>query len=172
MATPLPGSLASLDESMWYRLAVVNVGESGIEYHGPTSAAAHPKLKRRCTLSVPSVRALRLRDEGFWLMTYARLGHTSADDDGQPDAFYASLLPWLAEEPLAAAASRTADDPACPWRTAMYGGSSAYRSILEAVRYMLLRGSADGAPLHPRQVNSTHPNPNLRRMALHSTCGR
>ena len=54
---PLPGSQASNDETMFYRLGVCNVGEHGIEYHGAQSAAAPPKLKRRATLCVPSVRA-------------------------------------------------------------------------------------------------------------------
>lgn len=132
---PLPGSLASLDESIWYRVGVVNVGESGIEYHGPTSADQPSKIKQRSTLGLPSVRALRLRDEGFWAMAYGRLGHASRQDDKQPAMFYETLLPWLAEEPLASAASRTASDPSCPWRTPQYGDSSAYRSLLEACRY-------------------------------------
>ena len=149
---PLPGSRASLDDTAWYCVGVVNVGDEGIEYHGPTSAQQPSKLKQRSTLCLQSVRALRLRDEGFWAFLYSRLGHSSEKDDKQAASFYETMLPWLAEEPLVSAVSRTADDPACPWRTPQYGESSAYRSLLEAARYMLLRGSADGAPLRADQA--------------------
>jgi hypothetical protein len=58
------------------------------------------------------------------------------------------MLPWLAEEPLAAAAARTAADRACPWRSPQCSASSHYRALLESVRYMLLRGCASpGAAL-------------------------
>ena len=83
-------------------------------------------------------------------------GMSGVDDRERPTGsrlLYETMLPWLAEEPIAAAASRTMDDPACPWRTPQYSGCSHYRSLLEAFRYMLLRGSGGkDSALSPSQT--------------------
>ena len=151
---PLEGvPKAADDDEALCRVAVCNVSNEGIEFHGPTSALAPPKLKQRSTIALPAVRTARLLDEGFWAFLYGRLGCAAKVDGmpapyGQIKSFYTLLLPWLAEEPLSQSIQRTAGDGSCPWRTPQNCDCSAYRSLLEAVRFMLLRGSADGAPLH------------------------
>ncbi|KAL1524752.1 hypothetical protein AB1Y20_019635 [Prymnesium parvum] len=140
-----------------FRVAISNAGGEGMEWHGAT-AKDTPKIKHRGTIVLPGVRGERLRDEGFWTMLYGMSGHMPGDSGRRaqmgPTLLYETLLPWLVEAPMSAVTSFRRDEAPYGWRTPMYSNASHYRSILEAVRYMLLRGAVTiaGSALTPGQV--------------------
>lgn len=127
----------------FYRVALCNPGIEGSDHHGGLSASAPPKLKHRATLALPAVRSVRIKDEGLWAAAYCI---------NDADFVYGALLPWMVETPLAAAAEATLADASSGLRSPMHSQASVYRSLLEALRYMLLRGSAVGQALSARQV--------------------
>ena len=127
----------------FYRVALCNPGIEKSDHHGGLSASAPPKLKHRATLALPAVRSVRIKDEGLWAAAYCI---------NDADFVYGALLPWMVETPLAAAAEATLADASSGLRSPMHSQASVYRSLLEALRYMLTRGSAVGQALSARQV--------------------
>ena len=124
-----------------YRLTVCNPGGEGMKWHG-SSAALPPKVKHRSALTLNGIRAERLKDEGFISMLYGMTGFISQRNEGKCKAFmfYETLLPWLLEQPLRVAAAQKSSEAVYGWRTPQYSNCDAFRSLLEGVKYMLLRG--------------------------------
>eukprot|EP00931_Biecheleriopsis_adriatica_P073552 TRINITY_DN47812_c0_g1_i1.p1 TRINITY_DN47812_c0_g1~~TRINITY_DN47812_c0_g1_i1.p1 ORF type:complete len:4288 (-),score=931.49 TRINITY_DN47812_c0_g1_i1:37-12879(-) len=129
------GAADEAGEEKRVRVVVVNAGEGGV-YH-PASVEAHPKIKRKTALTLGEIPLARLADTAF-LATL--LSQRKPHECHKVEVTYDVLLPWLVDKPsIVDAVSRCNEDVSSDWRTPARGQTTAWKSLVEACRYILRR---------------------------------
>jgi hypothetical protein len=154
-----------------FAFVTCNTGD-GLKFHPSTARVRVSeecdtmKLKYRTCIRLEGVPAAKITSPAFLaLLLSQRIQH----ENHRAEIVYDGLLPWLAGGPLNPALEATADDVGGEWRTGARANTTSYRSVLEAVRYILRRKGLQTAQLkqltyqlRQEMVNQAHED--LRRM--------
>ena len=119
-----------------YSFTVANAGE-GLQYH-PASAHSPPKMKYKTCIKVPAIPKERIEQPALWALLFSLWLKES--EYHRVEVLYDVILPWLGGGLLAEALVETADDAASnEWRSPQRSGTSGFRCVWEALRYLLKR---------------------------------
>jgi hypothetical protein len=130
-----------------YCFAIINTSErEGLQYH-PFDLSTSPHISYRQSLAVDNIPPARLLETSFWLTLLRMQAFPSANS--RASFLYETLLPYLAEKPLAAiVADNSLPDRCGAWATKMNpppasGDQSLVHTLLEAAHFMLRRKNMD-----------------------------
>ena len=127
--------LARETDSM-YSFVCCNAGQ-GLEYH-PASAHEPPKMKHRTCIKIAEIPRQRVTQPALWALLFSLWLKQS--EYHRVEVLYDVVLPWLAGGLLTEALVRSAADAATnEWRSPQRAGTSAFRSVWEALRYLCKR---------------------------------
>ena len=115
-----------------------NAGE-GLEYHpsAPDADLTTGKVKRQTCVRVSEIPLAKMTDSAFWMTLLAQRMKQPPGEYQRSEVLYDALLPWLAGDHLLPA-MLAGEDPVATFRTGAKSGTSHYRSVWEAVRYLCL----------------------------------
>jgi thiol-disulfide isomerase/thioredoxin len=102
------------------------------------AAGSAPKLKFKTCVRIDNIPAGRITDKALWTAMMSQWMKKPEGEYQRAEVIYDVLLPWLAGGRLLPdALAETKHDPRSTWRTpCRSGGSSSYKSLWEAVRYI------------------------------------
>jgi len=118
----------------FYRLVVSNTGE-GVQYH-PCTAAESPKMKYKTSIAINNIPKATMLDVFWWTSVTAR---------GSASSFYETFLPLLRKTSLEAVFAESLDDPTLDWRTPQRSGTCYFKSIFEAMYYLMRKSGFTSA---------------------------
>eukprot|EP00756_Hemistasia_phaeocysticola_P019158 Hpha_TRINITY_DN15643_c1_g17::TRINITY_DN15643_c1_g17_i1::g.101311::m.101311 len=119
-----------------FNVVVCNGGNEGIEYH-PTSLECPEKLRYKTSFSLADVPRGKVANPAFLSVL---LSHRVPQASHCKEAYYDALLGWLADErgeTMATLIPNVENDPCASWRTPARARTSGWKSLWEAVRYVL-----------------------------------
>jgi len=129
--------IAEHKQSGAFDLVICNAG-MGLNYHPSRIMEEDPtKVKYQTCWRLEDIPAERFLDTAFWETFH--LQWMKPSEFHRVEVLYDVLFPWLYGEPtLSGALDKAASDETAEWRTMQRAGSSsAWRSLMEAVRYFL-----------------------------------
>eukprot|EP00516_Mucochytrium_quahogii_P008420 CAMPEP_0203758104 /NCGR_PEP_ID=MMETSP0098-20131031/10854_1 /ASSEMBLY_ACC=CAM_ASM_000208 /TAXON_ID=96639 /ORGANISM=" , Strain NY0313808BC1" /LENGTH=3866 /DNA_ID=CAMNT_0050650355 /DNA_START=244 /DNA_END=11840 /DNA_ORIENTATION=- len=122
-----------------YSLTICNAG-AGLNYHPCRVTVENPeKLKYQTCLCLKNLTSERFLDPSFWTTLFVQWMKPS--EFHRVEVLYDVLFPWICgNDTLANAVEESQALEEAEWRTPMRAGSSsAWRNLMEAVRYFLVR---------------------------------
>eukprot|EP01043_Picozoa_sp_COSAG02_P034912 COSAG02_NODE_2468_length_8763_cov_3.000923_1_plen_1006_part_00 len=125
-----------VEESM-YSVVCCNAGQGCWDYH-PASAHDPPKMKYKTCIKIGEIPRERVTQPPVWALLFSLWLKQS--EYHRVEVVYDVVLPWLAGGLLTEALVRSAGDEATnEWRSPQRGGTSPFRCVWEALRYLCKR---------------------------------
>ena len=139
-AVPVPASTENSDDTESAEAKTEDVSASASSSSSPSlpTAGSAPKLKFKTCIRIENIPVSRIADKALWTAMLSQWMKKPEGEYQRAEVIYDVLLPWLAGGRLLPdALAETKNDPRSTWRTpCRSGGSSSYKSLWEAVRYI------------------------------------